>query len=297
MIVSVSRRTDIPAFYADWFMRRIRDQYCVTVNPFNRNQRKRLSLRPEDVDAFVFWTKDPRPLMPHLPELDERGYRYYFQVTVNGYPDALEPRVPPLEQCLDSFRALAARLGPEKVVWRYDPVVLSNRTGVSYHVEQYARILEGLRTATRRCMVSFADEYRKAAAQFRRLAASGIVVQTVPDSSQLRTLCTQMSRQAAQNGIRIYSCAEKLDLSPYGILPGKCIDDTLLLTLFGIRTAGAKDRSQRRECGCVASRDIGDYGTCLHGCAYCYAGTLESGLRRRQGHDPESPSLCGSVLS
>ena len=274
MIISASRRTDIPAFYTDWFLRRIEEQCCSVANPFNPRQVARVSLAPADVDAIVFWTKDARPLIAHLDQLNRLGYRYYFQYTVNGYGELFEPHVPPLYDCIDAFCELAAKIGPDKVIWRYDPIVVSNKTDVNYHKERFAGILDKLRSSTRRVVVSFVDDYRKAASQFRQLAHEGVEVRLTPRPDEVAELAGFIGQYAAVHGIETFSCAETFDLQPFGIKRGKCIDDTLLEKLFGIRVSPAKDRSQRPECGCVVAKDIGVYGTCRHGCRYCYAGGL-----------------------
>lgn len=274
MIISASRRTDIPAFYTDWFLRRIEEQCCSVANPFNPRQVARVSLAPADVDAIVFWTKDARPLISHLDRLNRLGYRYYFQYTVNGYGELFEPNVPPLDDCIDAFCELAAKIGPDKVIWRYDPIVVSNKTDVEYHKERFAGILDKVKLATRRVVVSFVDDYRKAASQFRQLAHEGVEVRLTPGPDEVAELAGFIGQYAAVHGIETFSCAERFDLQPFGIKRGKCIDDTLLEKLFGIRVGSAKDRSQRPECGCVVAKDIGVYGTCRHGCRYCYAGGL-----------------------
>ena len=281
MIISASRRTDIPAFYTDWFLRRIEEQYCTVVNPFNPRQVSRVSLAPADVDAIVFWTKDARPLIPHLDRLNILNYRYYFQYTVNGYGELFEPHVPPLDECIDTFCELAAKIGPDKVIWRYDPIVISNKTDVEYHKERFAGILDKLRSATRRVVVSFVDDYRKAAAQFRQLMREGVAVRLTPGPDDVENLSGFIGLYAAAHGIEAFSCAEALALQSFGIRRGKCIDDALLEKLFGIRVGSAKDRSQRPECGCIAAKDIGVYGTCRHGCRYCYAGDLKPGHSNR----------------
>ena len=281
MIISASRRTDIPAFYTDWFLRRIEEQYCTVANPFNPRQVARVSLAPADVDAIVFWTKDARPLIPHLDRLNRLGYRYYFQYTVNGYGELFEPHVPPLDDCIDAFCELAAKIGPDQVIWRYDPIVISNMTDVEYHKDRFAGILDKLRSATRRVVVSFVDDYRKATAQFRQLAREGVAVRLTTGSDEAAELAGFIGQNAVVHGIEAFSCAEAFDLQPFGIKRGKCIDDALLEKLFGIRVGFRKDRSQRPECGCVAAKDIGVYGTCRHGCRYCYAGSLKPGQPNR----------------
>ena len=295
MIISASRRTDIPAFYSEWFMRRIQQQYCLCVNPYNRHQVTQVSLRPEDVDALVFWTKNAGPLLSRLPELDARGYRYYFQYTLNGYGELFEPNLPELERCIETFLQLSERIGAERVIWRYDPVILSSRTDVSYHQQRFGYILERLQAATRRIVVSIVDDYRKASHNFKRLQVQGLTIQTDYSAEQLASLCTFMSELAGRHNIPVYSCAESLDLTPFGIFPGKCVDGELIARLFNVQVKAGKDRSQRRECGCLQSKDIGFYDTCLHGCAYCYAGTLQSGLRNRVKHEVDSPMLIGNI--
>ena len=155
MIISASRRTDIPGFFVDWFMDRIREGYFTSVNPFNRSQHKVVSLKPEDVDCIIFWTKYPAPLLDQLPILDELGYRYYFQFTLNDYPDLFEPKVPPLPLHLDVFRELSEKIGKEKVIWRYDPIILSNLTSSEYHMEKFDYLTEHLTPYTDRVIISF----------------------------------------------------------------------------------------------------------------------------------------------
>ncbi|EGQ9189875.1 DUF1848 domain-containing protein, partial [Vibrio cholerae] len=157
MIISASRRTDIPAFYTPWFMNRIRDQFLLTRNPFNANQIRRVSLAPEDVDLFVFWTRNPTMLMTHLDDLDYIGYKYYFQYTITGYPKQLEVNVPRPHRAIDTFCKLSDRIGAEKVIWRYDPILLSNVVDIHEHqrlFEKIARMLEG---RTKKVIISFSD--------------------------------------------------------------------------------------------------------------------------------------------
>ncbi|HHV54433.1 MAG TPA: DUF1848 domain-containing protein [Firmicutes bacterium] len=288
MIVSASRRTDIPRFYSTWFMNRIRAGYCTYPNPFNRNQVVQVSLKPEDVDVIVFWTKNPRPLMQHLQELDERGYRYYFQFTVNGYPRQIEPRVPTLEECIDTFRELARRVSPQRVIWRYDPIIWAAAFDEGYHFNMFARISAALRGYTERAVISLVDDYRGA---WKRMSTIEGLRPCTPESPGVASLLRRMSDCARAAGMEIVSCAEPYDLQDFGIRPGKCIDEELIQRVFGIRVSADKDTGQRQACGCILSRDIGVYGTCRHGCVYCYAAGLP-GLKLEH-HDPDSPSLVG----
>ena len=169
-------------------MRRIQQQYCLCVNPYNRHQVTQVSLRPEDVDALVFWTKNAGPLLSRLPELDARGYRYYFQYTLNGYDELFEPNLPELERCIETFLLLSERVGPDRIIWRYDPVILSSRTDVSYHQQRFGYILERIQAATCRIVISIVDDYRKASHNFKRLQVQGLTIQTDYRAEQLASL-------------------------------------------------------------------------------------------------------------
>ncbi len=293
IIISASRRTDIPAFYGDWFMKRIREGYCTVFNPFNRNQVTNVSLKPNEVDVLVFWTKNPQPFLPYLEELDSLGYRYYFQYTLNGYPIELEPHLPDLRSRIQTFKSLAEIIGPDRVIWRYDPIIVSNMTGYDYHKRVFQEIAEGLKGSTKRVVISLVDSYRKAASQFKRLAKEGVHIAEGIDSVYLEDLMRTLVRISSKNGFEIFSCAETIDLSPFGVLPGKCIDDQYIKRVFGVNVISTKDKSQRLECGCVQSKDVGVYATCLHGCRYCYAGTIQTGLKNYKEHEPDSSSLIG----
>ncbi|MCF8127819.1 MAG: DUF1848 domain-containing protein [Deltaproteobacteria bacterium] len=293
MIISASRRTDIPAFYARWFMNRIREGYCTVPNPFNPNQVSRISLKPEDIDIIVFWTRYARPFMPFLNELDNRGYRYYFLYTLMNNPRALEPKSPSYQKSLNTFRRLAERIGSEKVVWRYDPIVFTRITDPNFHKETYQHIAEQLKGYTGRSIISMVDIYRKARKRLKLLEEQGIPILEPPEEN-LKELMKSISASAAMNGMEIQSCAEDPKLAFYGIQPGKCIDDELIRRVFGLEITHLKDPSQRSYCGCVASRDIGMYETCLFGCVYCYATTcLDRAVERHSKSDAHSPSLTG----
>ncbi len=292
MIISASRRTDIPAFYAEWFMNRIREGYCTVPNPFNPKQVSRISLKPEDVDVIVFWTRYASPLLPFLNELDERGYRYYFLYTLMNNPRALDPKSPSHKRSLNTFRILSNRIGREKIIWRYDPIVFTRISDLNFHRETYQRIAEALKGHTGRCIISIVDIYQKATKRLKLLEEQGIRIME-PPKEKFDELMKSMSDSAAMNGMDIQTCAEAPGLASHGIPPGKCIDDGLIRRVFGLDVTHLKDPSQRSDCGCVASRDIGMYDTCLFGCIYCYATTRLDRARERHGnHDPASPSLA-----
>ncbi len=296
MIISASRRTDIPAFYHEWFMNRIRAGECTVGNPFNPGQVLRVSLAPEDVDVIVFWTRDPRPLLSSLGELDARGYRYYFQFTLTGYPAALEPRLPPRDELIGAFHALADYVGPQRVIWRYDPIVRSNLTDDAFHARNFGEIAAALAGATQRVVLSLLDPYPKTTRRFRRLAADGVYIEEINEvDAALGALLRELAATSRAHGMDVRSCAELFDLTAYGILPGKCVDDDYMRQLWGIEVTHAKDRTQRPACGCVQSRDIGAYDTCPRSCVYCYAtGNIARAEARHARHDSKWPSLVAT---
>jgi hypothetical protein len=298
MIISASRRTDIPAFYAEWFIKRLRAGYCTVPNPYNHRQVTRVALTPEDVDVIVFWTRNPRPLFSSLDELDNSGYRYYFQFTLLNYPRIFETSTPPLETALRAFQDLSDRVGPERMIWRYDPIIFSQHTGIQFHIETYQQIAEALHGVMGRSVISIMDLYGKIKRRIEALnrEGAGVVDWNGKPGPRFDHLMRSLAEIAAQNDMQIFSCAEETDLAPYGILPGKCVDDDYIAQVFGIQVGYNKDPGQRKVCGCVVSRDIGMYESCPFGCQYCYAnGSFERDRQNYQAHDPDSPSLLGWI--
>ncbi len=295
MIISASRRTDIPAFFSEWFINRIRAGWCLVPNPMNYGQQSYVSLRPDDVDAIVFWSKNPAPLLRHLDELDSRGYHYYFQFSLNDYPKALEPNVPNLDRRIEVFRSLGDRLGPRRVVWRYDPIVISNQTPPDFHRAVFEAVASRLSGYTKRVMVSLVDYYRKTERRLSGLEKEGLAFERgAADSPYVWKLLNDLAAIAKANGMDIFTCAEEHDFTEARIPPGRCVDGDLLRELWHLEGHNVKDPSQRPACLCVVSKDIGMNDTCLHGCAYCYS-TRSPALasRRHSEHDPESPVLWG----
>jgi hypothetical protein len=294
MIISASRRTDIPAFYSEWFMNRIRAGFCTVPNPVRKDQISRVSLKPEDVDVIVFWTRNPVPLMKHLDELDKRGYCYCFQYTIMDNPRVLDPRCPAADDAIESARRLSGRIGPEKVIWRYDPIVFAGALNAEFHKKTYERIAGALRGHAHCSVISVVDVYRKIGKRLRSLAENGFEL-TPLDGRSLEDLMRSIAGTAKANGMEVFTCAEETDFSSCGIPPGKCIDDAYIARVFGLKVPAAKDPSQRKACGCVVSRDIGAYDSCLFGCAYCYAtSSFERAKENHQRHDPASASLISA---
>lgn len=294
MIISASRRTDIPAFYAQWFINRIRAGHCTVPNPFNRKQVSHVSLRPEDVDIIVFWTRNPQSMIPYLKELDQHGYRYYFQYTVINNPRLIDAKVPSLSSSLEVFKKLSDLIGPERVIWRYDPVIISNITDIEFHTNTYKNIAETLKNYTQRSVISILDIYPKLKKRLNALKDSGVEIVDYNGKADNRfdELLYTLAGVAEQNKMEIVSCAEEPDLTKYNIQPGKCIDDNYIKMVFGIDVTHKKDSYQREACGCVVSRDIGVYDTCLYGCQYCYAtSSFEKAKTLYGNHNPESTAM------
>ena len=305
MIISASRRTDIPKFFSEWFMRRVKEGFFYSKNPFNPSDVKRVSLLPEDVDAVVFWSKDPAPLLEHLGELDSMGYRYYFQFTLNDYPRTFEPNVPPLKDRMTTFRRLADRIGPSRVIWRYDPIILSVLTPLDYHIGRIAGIAKSLEGFTERLVISFLDLYARVR---RRMAISGefsglgiLDISQFGGKETLLDFGAQVSQIAAVHDMDVSTCSEPVDLSSVGIQPGACVDGALigrLLAKSGKLPSSmaffGKDPGQRPECLCVRSVDMGAYNTCRHGCVYCYANYSPSAVEKNLArHRLDGPWLIG----
>lgn len=290
MIVSASRRTDIPAFYPDWFYRRLEEKYVYVRNPMNPNQVSELRLDRDTVDCFVFWTKNPAPMMDRLSVLDDMGIPYYFQFTLTAYGTDLEPGIGHKDGMVRTFQRLSRRIGMERVVWRYDPVLLGGKYTVQYHSEQFERMCRALCGYTETCVISFLDMYARIKKDMERL---GILPLGRED---ILLLASVLGPVAARYGIRVSTCSEEMDLSEYGIRKGKCIDDRLIASVTGHELDVKKDDTQRASCGCVKSVDIGTYHTCAHFCRYCYANVSPRRVEEnRRQHNPDSPLLIGSL--
>lgn len=291
MIISASRRTDIPAFYHEWFINRIQEGFLLIRNPYNYNQIKRVSLLPEDVNAIVFWTRNPSKMLPYLPLL--REFSYYFQYTITGYPKLLDTHGLSPYKSISIFSELSNLIGKNKLVWRYDPVLISSITPVDEHKRLFRKIATSLSGKTNRVVISFADLYKKTERNLNLI--TGLTYRDILKSKEeLNDLCFFFSDVAHQNDMEISTCAESLDLEDLGIKKGKCIDDKLLHEVFGISVSSAKDAGQREACGCIKSIDIGQYNTCLHGCKYCYATYNEQSVKANiKKHNPKSPLLLG----
>ncbi|WP_019614438.1 DUF1848 domain-containing protein [Psychromonas ossibalaenae] len=295
MIISASRRTDIPALYHRWFMNRIHAGFLLSRNPYNARQIKRVSLLAEDIDAVIFWTRNAGPIIKHLPELDALNYNYYFQYTLTAYPKILERHLPNPYTAVKTFIKLSDLIGKERVIWRYDPILLSTVTPVNEHKRLFSKIAQMLAGKTKKVVISFADIYQKTERNLNAL--NGLeYFDILAEKEALQELCLFMANTAAHYGMQISTCAEEISLEKYGVYKGKCIDEQVLNKLFDLQLSAAKDTNQRLQCGCIKSIDIGQYNTCSHGCVYCYAVDSAERVKSNQlKHDPDSPFLLGGI--
>ncbi len=286
MIISVSRRTDIPAFYTDWFFNRLKEGFVYIRNPYNKNQIKKISLLPEDVDCFVFWSKNPEAFLEHLSELEK--YNYYFQFTLTPYGKDLEPLVPNKKDISDTFISLSSRIGKEKVIWRYDPILINNKYTFRYHLKYFDFFARSISPHTEKCVISFIDLYNKSE---RNLKGSYVRELTL---EEMINISKEFKMIADKYGFEIVSCAESIDMDSLGIGHNRCIDNVLIERISCKELNYIKDKYQRDDCGCVESIDIGTYNSCLHGCRYCYA-NFNSRVAgdNYEKHLKESPFLIG----
>lgn len=290
-IVSASRRTDIPAFYPEWLEARVAAGWAVSVNPFNRRGR-RVSLRSADVRALVLWSKDYSRFLPVAERLANVGHHLYFQYTINDAPEFLEPGVPRPEVTVPAAHALARRFGAGAVQWRYDPILRGGGLDARWHTERFTQLARQLRGATHRCIVSFGTYYRKVDRNLR--AAGGAAAELAPwVPSAVRELARELAAVASEEGMTLSACCAPEARSAH-VTGAACVDAAHLEALYPGAGAGVRAAASREGCGCSASRDIGLYDSCRHGCVYCYA-CRQPGAAPSALPDPRSPVLFGRL--
>ena len=289
MIISASRRTDIPSYYSDWFFNRLKVGYVYVRNPMNPHRISEVSLSPDVVDGIVFWTKNPTPMLNRLNEL--KDYTYYFQFTLTPYGADIEKNIPSKNDIvIPAFQKLSSMIGKERVVWRYDPILLNKKYTLQYHIQAFQLFCDKLANYTEKCTISFIDLYKYIQ---HNIAPLGICALS---HGQILELTGHFSEIAKDYGIYIDTCAEEMDLSKWGVKHASCIDGHRLERLGNYKLDIVKDKNQRAACSCVSSIDIGAYNTCKHGCIYCYANfnaRLVNDCCNR--HDPSAPLLFGEV--
>ena len=297
MIISASRRTDIPRFHSDWMVNRVRSGYVDVRNPMFPSQVSRYSLSPDIVDGIVFWTKDPEPMLPKLDEFS--AYNYYFQFSLTSYGKDVESGLRNKHDLIMTFKELASRIGAERVNWRFDPILLNGRYSLDYQLRAFNTIAAELNGYTEKVTISFIDEYNfSGRSVYKSVGTDGVAAE------QQNYLAERMSAIAHDNGMAIDTCAEAVDLEKYGIQHARCVDSRIFERIGNCRLSRlktryeelAKDKAQRKECCCIESIDIGWPNTCANGCKYCYATPDPEGLAHTMGLcDTESSMLCGHV--
>lgn len=327
VIISASRSTDIPAFFAKWFFNRLAKGYCSRINPFNQ-QKQYISF--SKCKVIVFWTKNPAPIIPYLHILDELGFHYYFQFTLNDYDsESLEPNLPSIEKRIETFKKLSNLIGPERVIWRFDPILICSAITPRSILTKVWHIGNQIKGYTNKLVFSFVDikAYRKV--QNNLVKETSIFtkdnVENGEGSEAQKTEIVEglvKLREIWRNEgwkLTLATCAESIELESYGIQHNRCIDDRLMERLFGndkelvyyLHTGklpqpdlfgdipelpnnhkSLKDKGQRKLCGCMISKDIGMYNTCRHFCAYCYANTSKKAvIENALKHSDDSESI------
>lgn len=329
VIISASRSTDIPAFYAKWFFNRLAKGYCVWYNPFNQHP---MYISFKNCKVVVFWTKNPEPIIPYLPELDKRGIHYYFQVTLNDYvKEGFEPNVPSVEERVKTFKQLSNLIGKEKVIWRFDPLIITPNIGPRELLTRIWHVGNKLKGYTDKLVFSFVDvkAYRKVQNNLVKETAyftkEDVEKAEMSDAQRMEIVeglvkLRDIWKREGWN-LQMATCAEDMELSQYGIEHNCCIDGELMKRIFADdkelvyylhtgkmpepdmfgeippipeKQKNLKDKGQRKICGCMVSKDIGMYNTCRHLCVYCYANTSkEVVLKNRDKHNDESESIIG----
>jgi hypothetical protein len=303
VIISASYKTDIPTFYGEWFMKRLEAGFCRMVNPYNANQHLNVMLDPDHVEGFVFWTKNVGPFLSRLPEIKQRGYPFVVQHTITGYPRELEARVTNWRQTVEHLRHVAATFGPDVVVWRYDPIIITAQTDALWHRTMFAELADALRGTTSEVVVSFAQPYNK---MKRNMGPAGAQLgwdlgehMTFQEDGRAIDLLKDLGSVALSAGMRLTICSQQAFVREGVTDVARCVDAARLDRVAADFGLGAPDlehatklKGNREECGCYASRDIGEYDTCPHGCVYCYAVRNRTrALNRFKAHRPDCSYL------
>jgi hypothetical protein len=272
-IISASRRTDIPAFYGDWFMGRIKEGFAGVVNPFG-GQRYVVSLRQQDVSCFVFWSKDFTPFLESLKILDNLGYKFYFNYTVTGLPAVFEQNLD-RKSAIQTLKKLSRIYSPRHINWRFDPIVLSSVSDRDFFIKAFEELASDFEGLVERCYFSFVVEYNKVKRNFDELEkTNGLAITKTSEDFKI-DLANELADIAEQHGIEMFSCCGEY-LVGEKIKKAHCIDVAIIEELFFPEGLQYSEKPTRNQCGCTESTDIGTYDTCPHGCVYCYANTNKS---------------------
>lgn len=285
MIINTGSRTDIPAYYSEWFYNRVREGDVMVRNPYYPDQITRYRLSPDVVDLLVFCTKNPEPMLSRLDELS--AFRQFWYVTITPYGREIEPGVPDKERVMEALKRLSERNGVRATVWRCDPIFISERYPVDFHVEQFGHMAHTLKGYTDQCVISFIDLYEKTRRNFPEAREVG--------REERLALGEAFAGIGRDHGILVRTCCEGTELARFGIDCSGCMTREVLERGIGmsLRVPGGKHPA-REGCDCLLGNDIGVYNTCGHGCVYCYANYSQDAVRKNRGdHIPSSPLLVG----
>lgn len=284
-VISVSRRTDIPAFYSSWFVNRLKTGSVHVQHPYTKKL-VRVSLKPEDVSAIVFWSKNYSPLLSKLEAIEKTTKNLFFQFTITANRN-LEFNTPDHRDAIKDYIFIAKQYSPEQVVWRYDPITITDKLSFEIHVERFAHCAELLQGYARKCHISFVHPYKKVLANLRKYSDHRLV--ELPEE-QKREYAHRLAAQAEAYGIKLFACCNDHLLSEK-VMKAGCIDGRAMSDIFKV-SIDTRPAATRKECACTKSVDIGAYDTCAHGCIYCYANTdKDKAIAAQERHDPEWNAL------
>lgn len=284
MILQTGMRTDIPAFYSQWFINRIKAGYVLVRNPYNPSSVTRYEINPDVVDLIAFCTKNPAPMLKYMDVL--KPYGQYWFVTITPYGKEIEPNVPDKRQVLEDFKKLSEIVGVDSIGWRYDPIFINDKYSIDFHIETFEQMARELSGYTKTCIISFIDLYKKVIKNFPQACM-------VEKEKRLK-IGKAFAEIGRQYDITIKACAEGDELAPYGVDCSGCLTQEVYETVLHTKLDMPKIKGQRNECACFFGNDIGAYDTCRHFCKYCYANTdYKAVLSNSKLHNPDSPFLIG----
>jgi hypothetical protein len=288
-IISVSRRTDIPAFYGDWFMCRLKDGFAGVVNPFG-GQKYIVSLKQKDVIAFIFWSKNFTPFLENLRIIDRLGYKFYFNYTVTALPSVFESNIDK-QAAIAALKQLSREYSPQHINWRFDPIIISDVCGRDFYISAFEKLASEFEGVVKRCYFSFVVEYDRVKRNFAELTKQK-AVKIIDCSCDFKIeLANELAEIAHRYGIEMFSCCGDY-LVNEKIKKAHCIDGNIIEQLFSLGSFPYSDKPTRKQCGCTESTDIGAYDTCPHGCVYCYANAnKQKAFEAACGHDTDSAFL------
>lgn len=286
MILSASRRTDIPCYYSEWFINRLKEGYVLTRNPMNHSQVSKIELSPDIIDCIVFWTKDAKNIMPYLKILESMKYNYCFQFTITPYGRNIEKNLREKAEIEDTFIALSNAIGKDRVSWRYDPIILNEDLTINYHKDKFERLCDKLYKNTGSVTISFVDLYKKLKTN---------IVRTICEI-EMAELGEFIGQTAKKYGLTAKACCEKMDLTAFGIEKASCIDCTVIEKICGYKLDIKTDKNQRENCGCAESIDVGTYNTCKNGCVYCYANHCENSVEANMKMHNSNSEMLNDAL-